>query len=347
MHTVKRTRRTVLYVSVAVLLFIVILSFSVWASFFRKTTEKSLSPTSFLVCGVDEAGNNTDVMIYCTVSPFTKELFFLQLPRDTFLSCENGVPTKINSRFAHHLSVKKDKQAAAIALVQELSSLFSLKVDHIVLVDMKTVSNMVDALGGVTLHVPQSFSYTDPLTGESKTLSSGEQTLLGQDAVSFLRYRKGYTTGDLARMDAQKLFLFALLERISQIDMSLPLLLRLGDTVSSGAIYTDVPLRDAVSLFLKVKGGDGDLKVTATTLPGEALYTEGRWYYIVHRMAADRLFSNHFPQFYNAEAKIDPKRNFSHQKNIAIQNAYEDPNTAWRIYTASSEDARRLFETLR
>ena len=38
----------------------------------------------------------------------------------------------------------------------------------------------------------------------------------GNTAVQFLRYRSGYVTGDLGRIDAQKLFLNAFAKRISK-----------------------------------------------------------------------------------------------------------------------------------
>lgn len=73
-----------------------------------------------------------------------------------------------------------------------------INIDYYLSMNMDAISILNDAVGGVTVNVVDDFSNSDP------TITKGEMTLMGQQAVNFVRTRKGL--GDqlnLSRMQRQ------------------------------------------------------------------------------------------------------------------------------------------------
>lgn len=63
--------------------------------------------------------------------------------------------------------------------------LYGIDIDYYVSVNMDAVAIANDAVGGVTVNVTEDFSQVDP------TLKSGEITLTGEQAMTYVRTRKG------------------------------------------------------------------------------------------------------------------------------------------------------------
>jgi sugar/nucleoside kinase (ribokinase family) len=74
----------------------------------------------------------------------------------------------------------------------------------------------VDAIGGVEADVPFDMHYDDPAQGLHIHLEKGRQRLDGKAAEQFLRYRSGYATGDLGRVDARSGFLRTVLSQVKE-----------------------------------------------------------------------------------------------------------------------------------
>lgn len=62
--------------------------------------------------------------------------------------------------------------------------LYGITIDHYVAANMDAINLMNDAVGGVTVYVEDDFSAVDP------TITMGEVTLHGQQAINFVRTRK-------------------------------------------------------------------------------------------------------------------------------------------------------------
>lgn len=77
--------------------------------------------------------------------------------------------------------------------------LYGITIDYYVSANMDAISILNDSVGGVTVTVAEDFSHVDP------TLVKGEVTLMGEQALNFVRTRKG--VGDqlnVSRMDRQR-----------------------------------------------------------------------------------------------------------------------------------------------
>lgn len=151
---------------------------------------------SLLFVGVDDGGRADTIFTY-EMSEEGKAAIY-SISRDTFVT-EN---MRISA-----LSVQENGDEK---LIQAVSEITGRPVKDYVRMDLTAVEDVLDALGGVTFMVPQDMDYEDPDQDLSIHLKAGEQTLSGKDAVSLLRYRKGYAEGDLKRIEVQQNFLLEL-----------------------------------------------------------------------------------------------------------------------------------------
>lgn len=151
---------------------------------------------SLLFVGVDEGGRADTIFTY-EMSEEGKATIY-SIPRDTFVTENMKIP---------YLLVQENGDEK---LIQAVSEITGRPVKDYVRMDLTAVEGAIDALGGVTFTVPQDMDYEDPYQDLSIHLKAGEQTLSGKDAVSLLRYRKGYPEGDLKRIEVQQTFLLEL-----------------------------------------------------------------------------------------------------------------------------------------
>ena len=79
-------------------------------------------------------------------------------------------------------------------------------MDYTVSVDLQGFVALVDAIGGVTFDVPINMNYEDPYQNLYIHISKGVQTLSGADALKVVRFREGYATQDIGRMETQQNF---------------------------------------------------------------------------------------------------------------------------------------------
>lgn len=151
---------------------------------------------SLLFVGVDEGGRADTIFTY-EMSEEGKATIY-SIPRDTFVTENMKIP---------YLLVQENGDEKLIEAVSEITG---RPVKDYVRMDLTAAEAVIDALGGVTFTVPQDMYYSDPYQDLFIDLKAGEQTLSGKDAVSLLRYRKGYPEGDLKRVEVQQAFLLEL-----------------------------------------------------------------------------------------------------------------------------------------
>ena len=98
------------------------------------------------------------------------------------------------------------------AMMDAAEGVTGLKLQYYVLIDMKGFAELVDALGGVTVDVPERTALGG-VTGKKPTgyLEQGKQVLSGNQALSFARSR--YNTSDFVRMGHQRLIQEAMLKQ--------------------------------------------------------------------------------------------------------------------------------------
>ncbi len=294
--------------------------------------------TTVLLVGLDPIRVNTDVMMLASLNYDESTLSILQIPRDTYLRAGTA-QNKINQVFSKARGEKGSVEAAMEKLSDELSSSLGVSVDYWAALDMQAFSAVVDQLGGVTVDVPCRMRYQEPTSGKYVEIPEGEQTLNGAAAAHFIRYRIGYTEGDLGRVDAQKSLLFAVFEKAKKsLDFSSAVSL-------IGAVYpyltTNLDTGKQASLAYSFYQKREDFTIRLMTLPGEAARAEeghGIWYFVANAKASQEMLSSYFP----FSGTFDPERRMTNESKIQFSNIYNDKTHRFTVYTEDMKDALKI-----
>ena len=133
-----------------------------------------------------ESGDNerSDVMMLVRVDQDNRLVTIVSIPRDTpyWINPDEG-PVKINELY---------NMGGAAASIEAVSDLTGVKISHFAEVHFSELQQMVDAVGGVTVHVDTDLYYQDALTGQDVYIPAGTQTLTGQQAQIYARARHEY-----------------------------------------------------------------------------------------------------------------------------------------------------------
>ncbi len=281
---------------------------------------KNDSIYNFLLLGRDSAAGLCDVVILGTVNTDNGNISFMQIPRDTYFDCSDTTYKKINGAY--------NSLGSASRMASALSDALGTKIDYYLCLGLDTIEKMVDAVNGIEINVPMDMDYTDPEQNLSIKLKAGKQTLDGKNAVQFLRYRAGYITGDLGRIDAQKLFLNAFAARIANIGNPFALC-NIFKLICENS-ETNVKVNDLISIAAKcVKAKNG--KVSYVTAPGEAIQSEksGAWYYILSASSMTELLRSRF----DMSDSFDKDNKFVDKNAKAFYDIY-NKSCDIKIYTA-------------
>lgn len=145
----------------------------------------------------------SDTMLLLRFDPTTQKLVVLSIPRDT-RTYANGGLAKINEANA------VGGPASSAKAVSEL--LGGVGIDRYVRINVFGVEKLVEALGGVTVYVPEDMKYQDETQHLYVNLKKGEQHLNGDQALQLLRFRHDQN-GDIGRIQRQQMLMRALMEQ--------------------------------------------------------------------------------------------------------------------------------------
>ena len=284
----------------------------------------------YLFAGFDDAAENTDVLFLLSFDRDEKQASVLQIPRDTYVNFGKS-QNKINQIFSSARSEGKTATEAMSILKSKISDIFGVCIDGYIALTTAAFRDIVDALGGVEVALPSDFVLKDEDGKGEITLSAGVHLLNGEMAERFVRYRKGYVMGDVGRMDAQKLFLNALVNRLGKgagIQEAVAILGAMWREVK-----TDLSVADVIEFAAKNSAVIRESRIRYATLPGEAVAApSGVWYYVANKksaqeLAKDYLFSK--SEFDKAGALYDPS-------NLAFENVYRDGGITYKEYTGQT-----------
>ncbi|MGF1459594.1 MAG: LCP family protein [Leptolyngbyaceae cyanobacterium] len=185
-----------------------------WQTGFRYQVTR---PVNLLVMGVDlpEPGQDdgdtlfsgrSDTMLMVRVNPEDGTVGLLSIPRDTRVNIPGEGVAKIN-----HANFAGGPELVAQTIQ---SNLGPVPLDRYVVVSTGALRELVDLLGGVEVNVPQRMVYQDVTQGLNIDLEPGWQTLNGDQAEQFARYR-GDGNGDIGRVQRQQMLMKALRERLT------------------------------------------------------------------------------------------------------------------------------------
>jgi len=220
-------------------------------------------PFTVLLLGVDKpSGSNTwrsDAVILAQVDPQTKQIWLVSIPRDYAVQISGHGTQKISAAYTY------GQEALAVQSVEQVTG---QNINHVMTIDLAGLEDVVNAVGGVSVDVPQRID--DPAADDTpnksaSVIDAGPQILDGAHTLTLVRSLYGDTEGDFTRMKAQQLFLESLIGQVAGMSKSQLL------QVTSKASYhvsTDMSLTQLLDLAQTFKGIKPDRIYTAT-LPGQ------------------------------------------------------------------------------
>ena len=239
---------------------------------------ETLSPEgAFTVLAVasDEVSGLNDVVMLVAFYPENMRLNIVQIPRDTYFRANSRTYRKINGAASALGGIE--------AFAKELGKALGINIDYTVQFNLNALAKVVDLVGGVPINLPYDMDYDDPDQGLFIHLKAGDHVLDGDMAIQFVRFRSGYIRGDIARIDAQKIFMAAFIEHITKEVslMKIPGLI----AVMLGDIKTNMSFSECIS-FAQSALSLRTENVRMVTISGEDTRTQidsGAWYYIINR----------------------------------------------------------------
>lgn len=211
---------------------------------------------TILVSGSDDGNGNSDTNILLAVDTANGSIYGVSIPRDS-KAVIHGKNQKINYAFG----------SGGMDLMREtVSGQLGIPIDYTVLVDLRGFVALVDAVGGVTFNVPVDMDYEDPYQDLYIHIPQGVRRLTGEEALKVVRFREGYATQDIGRMETQQNFLKAVAKQMLKVEN----LARIDTFVKIFERYVETDLTvNNLAWLGKEAIGMGAEAVSFSTLPGE------------------------------------------------------------------------------
>ncbi|MDQ3661768.1 MAG: LCP family protein, partial [Actinomycetota bacterium] len=174
-------------------------------------SREGLTPQEKIDLGADDVdGERADTLILAQIDPVTDHITMVQFPRDLWVSVGNE-KNKINAAL----------EQGDEALVKTVEDLTGLEIDRSVQINIAGFKDLVDAIGGVDVCIPEPIEF-DPNTG-LEIPEAGIVHFSGRKAVRFVRSRHSVEGGDLGRIQNQQKFMAAAIDKITSVDTLLHL----------------------------------------------------------------------------------------------------------------------------
>jgi LCP family protein required for cell wall assembly len=239
-------------------------------------------PISILLMGVDErAGDRgrSDSLILVTVNPEEESMKMLSIPRDTRTEIiGKGTHDKINHAYAF---------GGTKMTVETVENLLDLKLDYYIKVNMEALSDMVDALGGITVNNNLTWS-DEGYYKKGYVYRKGEISLDGPKTLGYVRMRHLDPRGDFGRQDRQRQVIDAIIEKgaspssINKIDNVLEVL---GDHVKTNMTFSE--MKDIQQGYIGARKNKETLEVK-----GQGAKINGIYYFVPSEQNIDELKTN-------------------------------------------------------
>lgn len=254
----------------------------------------SLSPEDLARLGVSlEPGLNTDTMILLHIPADGTRASFVSFPRDSYVEVPGFGEHKLNAAYSLGYNevapegsddLTRDRFGTEL-LIQTISSLSGLQVDHFVSIDLLGFFNLSELVGGVPINLCE--AQQEEKSGID--LPAGPQRIAGAQALAFVRQRDGVPGGDLGRIARQQVFIGALLNEL----LSQEVLFDFGRqteliNAASQSLTVDTEL-DLFTLIEQVQAITAG-SITFQTMPNEGIGTSEDGASIVVPADRDTLF---------------------------------------------------------
>ena len=176
------------------------------------------TPFNVLISGSDTRGGfdengRSDVIMVATVNPKTGTVLLTSVPRDFYVTtacdagdgCQEGALDKITHTGIHGKNTTK----------RTVEKLLGIEINYTFKVGFDTVTDLVDAIGGIDVTVAPGYAVDSFLMIPSFSVHEGVNHLNGQQALAYSRERYAYTEGDRQRTKNQQQVLMGIVDKIT------------------------------------------------------------------------------------------------------------------------------------
>ncbi len=237
---------------------------------------------SVLFMGVDdssvrdnEKGSRTDALMLATFNDDKKTVKLLSIPRDSYVY----IPGKENySKITHAHAYGGVKYT-----IDTVEELLDIPVDYYVKMNFNAFVDVVDALGGIDVEVPYTFTEQDSSDKQGAiTLEEGLQTLNGEEALALARTRK--KDSDIERGKRQQQILTAIIDKAASagsITKYANVIEGIGKNMKTNMTFKE--MKSFTSYVL----GAANLQIESINLEGQDSYIGGTYYYQLDEQALE------------------------------------------------------------
>ncbi len=173
--------------------------------------------TNVLIMGLDRTVSDqnpnivlpisrTDTLIAASFDPASRRVYLLSVPRDTRASIPGHDTTKINAAHAW---------GGAPLTIRTVQNFLGVPFPYYIEITERGFVHLIDAVGGVNVHIDKDLNYDDNWDGLHIHLKKGYRRLGGQSAMEFARFRHD-PLGDIGRIARQQQVMNALLDELRQ-----------------------------------------------------------------------------------------------------------------------------------
>ena len=164
-----------------------------------------------------ESGARSDTTLIIKLNAERTNAVIISIARDLRVdipACEksngtktNPQSTKFNAAYAY---------GGANCMLATIRENFGIEVDHIAVVDFRGFQEIINIIGGVEVCVAKDVRDDS----SNLDLKAGRQTLMGEEALAFVRARKNLGDGsDVSRSERQRLFLASALRTAEALSL--------------------------------------------------------------------------------------------------------------------------------
>jgi LCP family protein required for cell wall assembly len=222
--------------------------------------------------GQTDIGQRSDTTILVHVSADRKTVYGISLPRDAMVArpeCTDAKGKKVPGAELDMFNVAYSLGGPACT-AKQVEKLTGIFIDGYVSLDFNGFKDMVDAVHGVTVCIPEDVDDS----AHGITFKKGTQQLSGQQALNYVRERYVLSTNsDIGRMKRQQAFIASMINKVvSAGTLSRPTRLYNFLKAATGSIVTDPGLSSLshlVHLALQFRRTDLN-NISFITVPIEA-----------------------------------------------------------------------------
>lgn len=218
-------------------------------------------PFTVLVVGLDirpqeDGPSRTDSIVLLRIDRAKNRASILGIPRDAMMRIplpgNDSTRDRVNGAYSLNWS-RDDPNAAPAALKKAIEDNLGLTVDYYVQFDQRSARQIIDAAGGVTVNVRETFGQDDYSDDDINVVpqhfEKGEQHLDGYQAVAFGRIREG--SSDFDRIIRQQQVAEGLVEELTA-PRAVGKLRGVWKAFDDG-VTTDLGMRESAGLFVLMK----------------------------------------------------------------------------------------------